>query len=46
MGATEIVSFENELENLRKAGFTDEQVEAVWGLVTRMVTEVANRILR
>lgn len=31
-----IVSFEEELEELRKTGFTNEQVAAIWKLVSRV----------
>lgn len=46
MGATEIISFEEKLKGLRDAGFTEEQVKAVWELVAYAVTEVAKRIVR
>ena len=41
-----IVSFEEELEELRKTGFTNEQVVAIWKLVSRVSVEVAERLGR
>ena len=35
-------SFEKQLDGLRKAGFTDEQVEAIWWLVTDVVISVVS----
>lgn len=41
---TEAISFEKELEKMRNAGFTEDQTQAVWELVARMIIEVAHRI--
>jgi hypothetical protein len=39
----EVISFEKELNNLREAGFTEEQVNAIWKLTFRLSVELISR---
>ena len=41
---TEKISFEKELNDLRKAGFTESQIKAIWKLTLRVAVVFVNKI--